>query len=891
MSYLKHRLAATFPVLLPAAAFAAVIDLSPPLQNITVSTTPVPPTTVIYSVFDPALGNTVQDSDNVGPTLQTPRDANGVVAWSSGSQVSCRVYEPLAQSWNKTNLASAATIDLTTAHGVVAWSVPGTVYMAAWDRARRQWVASATGVAGSASSLQTEHGHVTWSVGSRVYYRAYDPVAGQWTGDGVLLSSSVFDLTTRSGVITWSVNVGLGMSDIYMATYDPTRAAWGLASQRSANTFDLKTDNAVVAWSANASGVIYYFAYDPVRGAWAGNATASGSTQNLLIQTGTVYWSANSVNYVRGYNAVNGLWTNSFTVPYAAFGVTPRQGNAQLVTTFFDLSLGASSWNWNFGDGGVEGRRSPTHVYSNFASNHVTLSVIGPGGGPAGASSSVLSDITPPTGTVLINMGAETTTNTLVDLTLSATDNSGVVTGMRFSNDGATWSTWQAYATQATWTLDPPDGNKTVHAQFRDGTGNTSAPASDGIKLDTTPVPNVSFELGTYTVGESAGSLSVKIRLSNAFGSDVSIDYATADGSAVAGEDYGHTAGHLVFVPTQTEHTIVIPILPDQVVEPNQTFTISLSHPTNAIPGGAATVTILDDDPPRIAFTAAEYSVDEDAGTAMVSVGLNAASGQTVSIRYATTNGTAQAGSDYEPATGQIIFAPNQTVQAIPIPIIDNDTDEPLETVELILFAPVNGVLTSPSNAVLRILDDDPPTARFSARGLNVAENSGSLGLSVRLSKPFGETVSVDVVTSNETAEAGLDYNPFFTSLIFFPGQTNKPVTLTLVNDSVMENGETFAIYLQAPFNAVLDATPKASVFIRDDDAPRFVSQTINAQGRFEATITGPIGEIFLMQASTNEGAWYPLELLTNQSGSVLFVDPATPSIPARHYRVQVFDP
>ncbi|HEY5541121.1 MAG TPA: hypothetical protein VIL41_06690, partial [Coriobacteriia bacterium] len=60
------------------------------------------------------------------------------------------------------------------------------------------------------------------------------------------------------------------------------------------------------------------------------------------------------------------------------------------------------------------------------------------------------------------------------------------VSQMRFSNDGSTWSSWQAYSTTASWTLTSGDGTKTVYAQFKDNAGNaSSATISDTIGLDT----------------------------------------------------------------------------------------------------------------------------------------------------------------------------------------------------------------------------------------------------------------------------------------------------------------------------------------------------------------------------------------------------------------------
>ena len=95
-------------------------------------------------------------------------------------------------------------------------------------------------------------------------------------------------------------------------------------------------------------------------------------------------------------------------------------------------------------------------------------------------------DTTPPTGTVTINNGAANTNTPNATLTLSATDGSGTVSQMQFSNDGSAYSTPEPYVTTKTWTLSSGDGTKTVHAKFKDAAGNWSTAVTDTIVLDAT---------------------------------------------------------------------------------------------------------------------------------------------------------------------------------------------------------------------------------------------------------------------------------------------------------------------------------------------------------------------------------------------------------------------
>ena len=98
-------------------------------------------------------------------------------------------------------------------------------------------------------------------------------------------------------------------------------------------------------------------------------------------------------------------------------------------------------------------------------------------------------DLTSPSGTVSVAAGAAYATAGAVIVNLTSTDPAPRPSGtqqMRFSNDGTTWSAYQAYAPTTPWTLAPgQDGSRTVFAQFRDGNGNLSPVVSDSITLDT----------------------------------------------------------------------------------------------------------------------------------------------------------------------------------------------------------------------------------------------------------------------------------------------------------------------------------------------------------------------------------------------------------------------
>ena len=104
-------------------------------------------------------------------------------------------------------------------------------------------------------------------------------------------------------------------------------------------------------------------------------------------------------------------------------------------------------------------------------------------------------DTEAPTGTLVINNGALSTTFTGVRLAISGRDVSGKVAWMRFSNDGNAWSDWETYADSKSWTLSNGDGLKTVNVQFMDEIGNASVPVSASITLDPTAGGEYGFSI------------------------------------------------------------------------------------------------------------------------------------------------------------------------------------------------------------------------------------------------------------------------------------------------------------------------------------------------------------------------------------------------------------
>ena len=229
--------------------------------------------------------------------------------------------------------------------------------------------------------------------------------------------------------------------------------------------------------------------------------------------------------------------------------------------------------------------------------------------------------------------------------------------------------------------------------------------------LDNDAPPSVQFNPTLYLANEDSGSATMWATLSAKSGRTVVVTYTTSDGTASAGSDYGAASDTLTFNPGQTSRYFTVAITDDTMDEPSETVNLALSNPINATlnpPADHATLRIDDnDEPPSVQFETAGFLVDENGGLATITTLLSAPSGFEVSVDYATSDGTAKAGSDYLTATGTLAFAPGQITQTFSVTITNDLVDEADETLELALNHPVNATPGTPFTATLTILDDD----------------------------------------------------------------------------------------------------------------------------------------------------------------------------------------
>lgn len=373
-----------------------------------------------------------------------------------------------------------------------------------------------------------------------------------------------------------------------------------------------------------------------------------------------------------------------------------------------------------------------------------------------------------------------------------------------------------------TLTLSNPTGNTAL------GTVRTATLTI----LDDEPVPAISINDISVPEGNAGGSFAIfTVSLSTSSANPVSVAYTTSAGSAAAGSDFSASSGTVTFAPGETEAPITVVVYGDTLQELNETFSVYLLNPTSAtIATSLGVATILNDDgAPQLSIGNATITEGNTGSQQLVfPVSLSASSGQTVQASYYTADHTANAGSDYQASSGTLSFSPGQTTQTVTITILGDLAFEPDETF-FVYLTNVTGATIAVGQGVGTIINDDASLPSLSINNLNVTEgNSGSsfAAFTVSLSATNAQTISVAYTSTNGTATAGSDYTALAGSLIFLPGETIKPVTITIKGDTLAEPNETFFVNLSNPTNAILTQASGRATILNDDNLSLLITRT-----------------------------------------------------------------
>ena len=368
-----------------------------------------------------------------------------------------------------------------------------------------------------------------------------------------------------------------------------------------------------------------------------------------------------------------------------------------------------------------------------------------------------------------------------------------------------------------TFPVSLPAG-RVLTATATDPSGNTSEfSACDASQT----MGSVHFSPGSYTVIEDVGFVPVTVTRTGGIGS-LTVNYATADRTAKAGEDYVATSGTLTFAAGETTKTFNVTILDDAILEPDESLVVTLKHPTDpdVIDNpGIAEITLKDKSVVPL-ISVSNLSVAEgDTGTTNANfvVSLSLATGRVVTVDYSTQSGLALSGVDFQPVSGTISFGPREINKTITVPVVGDTLYELNENFRLSLSNAVNGLIGNFGTAT--ILDDDPPPTASISDVSVVEGNSGTTAavFTVRLSTISGRTALVNYATADGTATSGSDYTATTGAVFFLPGELEKTFSVTINGDTQTEENETILVNLNTPNGATIQRGTGTATILDDD--------------------------------------------------------------------------
>lgn len=413
-------------------------------------------------------------------------------------------------------------------------------------------------------------------------------------------------------------------------------------------------------------------------------------------------------------------------------------------------------------------------------------------------------------------------------------------------------------APNGTWTLADvgpvPEGLHRYSAAAIDPHGNGASSSELAVYVDGTPPAQKYLYIDDPTVlepdvGSAMAVFTVSLSQSSAFA--VTVEVASAAGSATSGVDFDAVAPTTVTIPAGAlSAPVAVPVLGDTRPEPVETFEIRMRTPVGALLADMAGVgRIVSDEGELSAYIGDAYAVEGGAGaggTVHVPVRLSGAAVEPVTVTVATVNGTALAGSDFTSLPPTVLtFAPGDVVKTISLPLIGDAVVEPNEIFKLKVTG-TSGAVSGDSIGALTIINDDgtaggAPVPSVTIDDASVVEGpsaTSNLVMTMRLSRPATLLASVSWYTTAKTATAGVDYTSVSPTVVTFAaGESVKTISVPVVGDTLREPIETFVVRLTSPLRlSIADAAATATILSEEGPLHVYARNAIVVEGNTGTT-------------------------------------------------------
>lgn len=323
-----------------------------------------------------------------------------------------------------------------------------------------------------------------------------------------------------------------------------------------------------------------------------------------------------------------------------------------------------------------------------------------------------------------------------------------------------------AFSTEVASISIPENTPATAYIKVTSSAIGTTTTRYHAVTVSHPQPPSISINDVSLVEGHSGTStMTFTVSLDRTWESPITVDYATANQTAIAGDDYTAASGTLTFSPGTTTQAINVTVNGDTLDENNETFYVYLGNASGGVSisdsSGIGTI-IDDDDAPTISINDASVAEGNSGTTSMTfTVSLNKASGKTITVVYSTENGTATvANNDYVATSGTLTFSPGETTKTISVTVNSDTTPEPDETFYLNLSNPTN-VTVSDGQGTGTILNDD-----LTAEALPSATKDYPNEKLTGLTPSAGYTVNGADRTADASGEIAIENSWFGTTIL-----------------------------------------------------------------------------------------------------------------------------
>lgn len=354
-------------------------------------------------------------------------------------------------------------------------------------------------------------------------------------------------------------------------------------------------------------------------------------------------------------------------------------------------------------------------------------------GSPSSATGTILNDDVPTVSIAVApaSVTEDGATNLIYTVTLNQASLTSVSVGFNIAGTATSGTDFAAIAspltilagnTTGTITINPTadatiEADETVSITLAAGSGYTvGAPSSATGTILNDDLPTLTINDVTLAEG-NAGTTNATFTVSlgaPAGPGGVTFDVASADGTATAGVDYvaNSQAGQTIPAGSST-YTFTVLVNGDTLNEPTETFFVNITNVTNAVVAdGQGLGTIVNDDPlPSLTINDVTLTEGNTGSVnATFTVSLSTASGQTVSVNYASADGTATSPADYTSTSGTLTFTPGTTTRTITVLVLGETTPEANETFTVGLSGATNATIADATGSGTITNDDVPVT-------------------------------------------------------------------------------------------------------------------------------------------------------------------------------------